>query len=249
MCTRVSLLQGQAQMRNDLTIYDQIADQWWSEEVRWIRILRNLAKGRLSWFDQALDWRGKEVLDLGCAGGFMSDEIAQRGARVTGIDPAQKAIEIAIRHAESKQLSIRYDAGVGEKLPYADHTFDIVICVDVLEHVSDLNKVINEIVRVLKPGGYLAYDTINRNPLAQFATITLAEDILGILPRGTHDPKLFIKPSELKAVMEKAGLIVEPIVGLGPNDIDMRLDPTFGRISVTGIIYMGLARLSGEGQC
>jgi len=77
----------------------------------------------------------------------------------------------------------------------------------------------------------------------------LAEDILGILPRGTHDPNLFIKPSELKAVMEKAGLIVEPIVGLGPNGIDMRLDPTFGRVPVTGIIYMGLARRGGEDQC
>lgn len=77
-------------MRNDLTIYDKIADQWWSEEVRWIRILRNLAKGRLSWFDEALDWQGKEILDLGCAGGFMAEAIAQRGAKVTGIDPAQK---------------------------------------------------------------------------------------------------------------------------------------------------------------
>lgn len=233
-------------MRNDLTIYDKIADQWWSEEVRWIRILRNLAKGRLSWFDQALDWRGKEVLDLGCAGGFMAEAIAQRGAKVTAIDPAQKAIEIARIHAEREQLSIKYDVGVGENLPYADQTFDIVVCVDVLEHVSDLNQVINEITRVLKPGGYLAYDTINRNLLARFATITLAEDILGILPRGTHDPNLFIKPSELKGVMEKAGLTVEPIVGLGPNGIDKRFDPTFGRVPVTRIIYMGLAQLKGE---
>lgn len=75
-------------------------------------------------------------------------------------------------------------------MPYGDQTFDIVVCVDVLEHVSDLNQVINEIVRVLKPSGYLAYDTINRTPLARFATVTLAEDILGILPRGTHDPNL-----------------------------------------------------------
>jgi 2-polyprenyl-6-hydroxyphenyl methylase / 3-demethylubiquinone-9 3-methyltransferase len=233
-------------MRNDLTIYDKTADQWWSEEVRWIRILRNLAKGRLSWFDEALDWQGKEILDLGCAGGFMAEAIAQRGAKVTGIDPAQKAIEIARRHAESEHLSIKYDVGVGENLPYGDQTFDIVVCVDVLEHVSDLNQVINEIARVLKPGGYLAYDTINRTLLARFATITLAEDILGILPRGTHDPNLFIKPSELKAVMEKAGLTVGPIVGLGPNGIDKRFDPTFGYVPITGIIYMGLAQLKGE---
>jgi len=235
-------------MRNDLTIYDKIADQWWSEEVRWIRILRNLAKGRLSWFDEALDWQGKEILDLGCAGGFMAEAIAQRGAKVTGIDPAQKAIEIARSHAESEHLSIKYDVGVGENLPYGDQTFDIVVCVDVLEHVSDLNQVINEIARVLKPGGYLAYDTINRTLLARFATITLAEDILGILPRGTHDPNLFIKPSELHAVMERAGLIVEPIVGLGPNGLDKRLDLTFERVPFTGIIYMGLARLKGEQQ-
>ena len=235
-------------MRNDLTIYDQIADQWWSEEVQWIRILRNLAKGRLAWFDQVLDWQGKEVLDLGCAGGFMAEAIAKRGARVTGIDPAQKAVEIAKSHAESERLSIKYDVGVGENLPYADQTFDIVVCVDVLEHVLDLNRVIDEIARVLKPGGYLAYDTINRTRLARFATITLAEDILGILPRGTHDPNLFIKSSELKSVMETAGLTVDPIVGLGPNGINKRFDPTFGRVPFTGIIYMGIAQLKGEDQ-
>ena len=235
-------------MCNDLTIYNKIADQWWSEEIRWVRILKNLAQGRLAWFDQALDWRKKEVLDLGCAGGFMAEAIAKRGATVTGIDPAHKAVESARIHAEKEKLSIKYDVGVGESLPYAAQTFDIVVCVDVLEHVLDLDKVISEIARVLRPGGYLAYDTINRTSLARFAAVTLAEDFLGILPRGTHDPDLFIKPSELHAVMERAGLIVEPIVGLGPIGLDKRLDLTFGRVPFTGIIYMGLARLKGEQQ-
>jgi len=232
-------------MRNDLTIYNQIADQWWSDEVRWVRILKNLASGRLGWFDQALDWRGKDVLDLGCAGGFMAEAIARRGARVTGIDPARKAIEVARRHAKEECLSIKYDVGMGESLPYRDEAFDIVVCVDVLEHVSDLAKVITEVSRVLKPRGYFAYDTINRTHLARFATITLAEDFLGILPRGTHDPDLFIRPSELRVVMERAGLVPEAIVGLGPNGLDRRLDPTFGRIPFTGIIYMGLAHRQG----
>lgn len=233
-------------MRNDLTIYNEISDQWWSDEVRWVRILKNLAQGRLAWFDQIIDWRDKEVLDLGCAGGFMSEALAMRGANVTGIDPAYRVVEIAREHADRGQLSIKYDVGVGESLPYSSQTFDLVVCVDVLEHVADLDKVINEIVRVLKPGGYLAYDTINRNFLASFATVTLAEKVLRILPPGTHDPDLFIKPSELHSLMHGAGLEPEPIVGLGPIGFDKRFDPTFGCIPFTWIIYMGLARMRGE---
>jgi len=86
-------------MRNDLTIYDKVANRWWSDEIRWVRTLKNLVPGRLAWFDRQIDWQGKVVLDLGCAGGFMAEAIAQRGAIVTGIDPATEAIEAARAHA------------------------------------------------------------------------------------------------------------------------------------------------------
>ncbi len=229
-------------MRNDLTIYDRVADRWWSDDIRWVRTLKNLVPGRLAWFDKHIDWHGKDVLDLGCAGGFMAEAMALRGANVTGIDPAADAIEAARRHARASNLRIRYDVGMGEALPYDAAAFDAVVCVDVLEHVSDLNRVLAEVARTLRPGGLFLFDTINRNPLARLATITVAEDILRLLPCGTHDPAMFIKPRELRHALTGAGLVPGPITGLGPRGINRRLDLTFGPLPLTAILYMGLAR-------
>ena len=171
-------------MRNDLTIYDRVADRWWSDDIRWVRTLKNLVPGRFAWFDRQIDWQRKAVLDLGCAGGFMAEALAARGARVTGIDPAAQAIDAARAHARTGGLRIGYDVGVGEALPYDDASFDAVVCVDVLEHVADLNKVLAEVARVLRPGGMFLFDTINRNPLARLATITIAEDRVAPVAAG-----------------------------------------------------------------
>jgi 2-polyprenyl-6-hydroxyphenyl methylase/3-demethylubiquinone-9 3-methyltransferase len=181
--------------RNNLKIYDDVADRWWSDDIRWVRTLKNMVPGRLSYFDTLIDWQGKTVLDLGCAGGFMAEALDNRGAQVTGIDPASDAIAAARAHATDRNIT--YDVGVGEALPYTEAQFDAVVCVDVLEHVEDLGKVLEEVARVLKPGGMFLFDTINRNPIARLATITVAEDLLRILPKGTHDPDMFIKPAEL----------------------------------------------------
>ncbi len=229
-------------MRNDLTIYDRVADSWWSDNIRWVRTLKNLVPGRLAWFDRQIDWQGKMVLDLGCAGGFMAEALAARGAHVTGIDPAEGAIAAARAHARAQGLRISYDVGVGEALPYDTASFDAVVCVDVLEHVADLNKVLAEVARSLRPGGLFLFDTINRNPLARLATITVAEDILRLLPRGTHDPAMFIKPRELRAAMQGAGLVPGAVTGLGPRGINRHLDLTFGPLPLTAILYMGTAR-------
>lgn len=228
--------------RNDLAIYDDVADRWWSDEIRWVRTLKNLVPGRLKWFDRHIEWSGKDVLDLGCAGGFMAEALAMRGARVTGIDPAAKAIAAARIHADREGLSIRYDEGVGEALPYDDAIFDAVVCVDVLEHVVDLPKVLSEVARVLRPGGLLLFDTINRNPVSRLAAITMAEDVLRILPRGTHDPEMFIKPGELTAGLRDAGLVPGPTTGLGPRGVNRRGDMLFGPLPSKAVIYMGLAR-------
>ncbi len=227
--------------RNDLTIYDSFADRWWSDDIRWVRTLKNMVPGRLSWFDQKITWQGKSVLDLGCAGGFMAEALNDRGADVTGIDPAADAIAAARAHAEACGRVIRYDVGVGEALPYADAAFDAVVCVDVLEHVTDLNMVLAEVARVLKPSGLFLFDTINRNVLSRLAVITAAEDILGLLPKGTHDPDMFIKPAELRAGLAAAGFEVGPMTGLGPRGLNRRGDFTFGRLPGTAIIYMGTA--------
>lgn len=228
-------------MRNDLTIYDKVADRWWSDDIRWVRTLKNLVPGRLKWFDRHIDWQGKDVLDLGCAGGFMAEALAERGAHVTGIDPASDAIDAARDHARAGKLRIAYDVGVGEALPYDDASFDAVVCVDVLEHVADLHRVLSEIARTMRPGGLLLFDTINRNPLARFASITIAEDMLRLLPRGTHDPAMFIKPKELRAAFQGVGLVPGPITGLGPRGLNRRLDLTFGPLPTTAILYMGIA--------
>jgi 2-polyprenyl-6-hydroxyphenyl methylase/3-demethylubiquinone-9 3-methyltransferase len=230
--------------RNDLEIYDAVAAQWWSDDIRWVRTLRNMVPGRLGWFDRHIDWQGKDVLDLGCAGGFMAEALHDRGATVTGIDPAGDAIAAARAHSEAEGRAIRYDTGVGEALPYPDRSFDAVVCVDVLEHVQSLPKVIAEVARVLRPGGMFLFDTINRNPIARLAVITVGEDMLKLLPKGTHDPDLFIKPRELRSELETAGFSVGPMTGLGPRGINRRGDFIFGRIPGTMIIYMGTAQKS-----
>ncbi len=231
--------------RNNLGIYDDVAAQWWSDDIRWVRTLKNLVPGRLAWFDRHADWSGKQVLDLGCAGGFMAEALAQRGAAVTGIDPAKEAIAAARAHADSSGLAIRYDVGVGEDLPYEHGAFDYVVCVDVLEHVADLQKVLDETYRVLKPGGVFLFDTINRNPISRLAAITVAEDVLRILPQGTHDPDLFITPKELKGGMERSGFVPGPMKGLGPRGLNLRGDPVFGPVPTMAVIYMGIATKPG----
>ncbi len=229
--------------RNNLKIYNDVAANWWSDEIRWVRTLKNLVPGRLKWFDKLTDWQGKSVLDLGCAGGFMAEALAHKGARVSGIDPAQDAIQAAKNHAKTSNLDVTYNVGVGEHMPYSDDTFDIVVCVDVLEHVRDLSQVLAEVARVLKPGGLFLYDTINRNPIARLATITVAEDVLRLLPKGTHDPAMFIKPRELRTAMMNAGLTVGPQTGLGPRGLNRQFDITFGPLPFKTVLYMGMARL------
>jgi 2-polyprenyl-6-hydroxyphenyl methylase/3-demethylubiquinone-9 3-methyltransferase len=228
--------------RNDLTIYDDVAARWWSDEIRWVRTLKNMVPGRLSWFDGFIDWVDRDVLDLGCAGGFLAEALHDRGARVTGLDPAREAIAAARAHAEAGEKSIRYDVGTGEEMPYDDACFDAVACVDVLEHVRDLDQVLREVARVLRPGGLFVFDTINRNPVSRLAVITMAEDVLRLLPKGTHDPDMFITPAELRAALSRAGLTPGAFTGLGPRGVDRRGDPIFGRLPSTAIIYMGTAR-------
>jgi ubiquinone biosynthesis O-methyltransferase len=234
-------LGGEA-VRNDLAIYDTHADHWWDGSQRWLRALQNIVPARLAYFDPHVDWRGAEVLDLGCGGGFMAEALALRGAHVTGIDPASKAIAAAHAHAKAQGLAIRYLAAGGEELPIPDGSMDAVICVDVLEHVSDVDRVLREIHRVLKPGGVFCFDTINRNPLAAFVIVTLGEHVLQIAPPGTHDRRKFIRPLELKNKLAAAGFSGCAFAGLGPVRVNRRFDPVFGRLPFLTIMYMGLAR-------
>ncbi|HEX7110375.1 MAG TPA: bifunctional 2-polyprenyl-6-hydroxyphenol methylase/3-demethylubiquinol 3-O-methyltransferase UbiG [Aestuariivirga sp.] len=232
--------------RNDLSIYDTYAAHWWDGSQRWLRTLQNLVPARLNHFDRVVNWQGKNVLDLGCGGGFMSEALARRGATVTGIDPAEKAIAIAQRHATQQNLSIRYLVGSGEKLPVTDASLDYVICVDVLEHVFDLGQVIGEVRRVLRPGGTFLFDTINRTWLAALVVVFFGERIFRILPVGTHDPDKFIKPAELATQLTARGFTVSDFSGLGPRGLNSKLDFVFGGLPSTSIMYMGHATLASN---
>ena len=230
-------------MRNDLSIYRTYAANWWDGSQRFLRLLQNLVPARLSLFDEVVDtWHGETVLDLGCGGGFMAEALAERGANVIGVDPVEAAVVAARAHAGEAGLAIDYRVGSGEAIPLADGSIDCVVCVDVLEHVADIDRVLDEIVRVLKPDGLFLFDTINRTMLAAFVIVQLGESVLRLLPRGTHDPAKFITPAELNGKLVARGLSVGPFVGLGPCGLNRRLDITFGRFPSVQIMYAGHAR-------
>ncbi|MBF2073872.1 MAG: 3-demethylubiquinone-9 3-O-methyltransferase [Synechococcales cyanobacterium C42_A2020_086] len=188
--------------RNDLLFYDAVAPDWWNRTAK-IYALNHLNPLRFAYFDRYIsDWRDRQVLDLGCGGGYTCEFLAQRGAQVWGIDQSQACINAAKAHAASQQLAVDYQQGVAEQLPYADAQFDVVVCVDVLEHVANWQQTLQEIHRVLKPGGYFCFDTINRTLKSKLVMIWLLENILREIPQGIHNWKQFITPKELTAQMK-----------------------------------------------
>ncbi len=228
-------------MTQQLPIFQQ--SDWWGGSVRGLRQLRKLAPGRFVYLDRVVaDWHERTVLDLGCGGGFMAEALARRGARVIGVDPSAGAVAAATAHARDAGLAIDYRVAPGERLDLADGCVDIVVCVDVLEHVEDLDRTMGEIHRVLKPGGLFVFNTVNRTALAAFVAVTMAERVLRILPRGTHDPRLFITPQEMAAKLAALGFAVSSFEGFGPRGLDRDLDFTFGRLPTLAVGFIGHAR-------
>ena len=199
--------------KNDLEFYDLSAANWWSPQAK-IFALYHLNQPRFEFFDRYVsNWQGLSVLDVGCGGGFTCEFMAQKDAVVSGIDQSQKCINKAQEHALTCNLKINYLQGFGENLPYCDNTFEVVICVDVLEHVADLNKTISEIYRVLKPNGLFFFDTINRNFKSKIIMIWLLENLVKEIPQGVHDWHKFIKPKEIEELMKSKGFIDIEIKG------------------------------------
>ncbi|PXX55555.1 3-demethylubiquinone-9 3-methyltransferase [Nocardia tenerifensis] len=182
------------------------ADSWWHDDSV-MKGLASFQKPRFEYFDRFIDtWKGKKVLDVGCGGGFTTEYLAARGASVSGVDPAPRLIDAARAHAEQQKLWIDYQVGSGERLPHPDAAFDIVTCVDVLEHVADPARTVREIARVLAPGGIFLYDTINRTFLARLTMIWMPEYVLKIVPKGAHTHADFIKPAEMRRYLRDAEL-------------------------------------------
>jgi 2-polyprenyl-6-hydroxyphenyl methylase/3-demethylubiquinone-9 3-methyltransferase len=192
-------------VRNDLKFYDRSANTWWQPDTK-IYALYHLNPLRFKYFDlHVTNWQGLKILDVGCGGGFTCEFMAARNAQVFGIDQSQACIEAAKKHAAFSNLNIEYQHSFSENLPYSTNFFDIVICVDVLEHVADLERTIAEIHRVLKPGGLFCFDTVNRTLKSQLIMIWLLENILRKIPHGIHDWKNFIRPKELVNLMQDTG--------------------------------------------
>ena len=204
----------------DNRYYDDIGDAWWQTRQGPVAGLHAMNPARAGYFEKALGpLGGLRILDVGCGGGILAEELARRGADVTGIDMSVSSLAAANRHAAlgPSRSSVRYAASDALALPFADASFDAIVSSDFLEHVPDLGRCVREMSRVLKPGGVLAFDTINRTFLAWVIVIGVMEVLVRRIPRHTHDRRLFVKPSELAAALSAAGLTLVETRGLTPE--------------------------------
>jgi 2-polyprenyl-6-hydroxyphenyl methylase / 3-demethylubiquinone-9 3-methyltransferase len=207
----------------DNHLYDTLASSWW-DEAGCLHILRGLNPARFGYMrrvlveELGLDPRGRETLDVGCGGGILAEEFARLGCDVTGIDPSEQSLAVARAHARQEGLAIDYRQATGEALPFPDAAFDLIYCCDVLEHVSDVRRVVAETARVLRPGGIFFYDTINRTFRSKLVMIKLFQEWswTSLMPPNLHDWRLFIKPEELTAALAGSGLANQGLTGFKP---------------------------------
>jgi len=165
------------------------------------------------------NYRGMQALDVGCGGGILAEEFASIGFRVTGIDPSERSLATAEQHAQFMGLSIQYQQGTGESIPFADNTFPVVYCCDDLEHVRDLPKLIGEIYRVTKPGGIFLFDTLNRTFISKLVAIKIWQEwkSTAFMPPRLHEWRMFIRPEELKGLLVQAGFEFKEFRGTSPD--------------------------------
>ena len=207
----------------EIAKFSELAHRWWDPESEF-RPLHQINPLRLDWIDQRASLRGKRVLDVGCGGGILSDAMARRGADVLGIDLSTKALRVASLHAlEANTPSVQYREVSAETLAAESPSeFDVVTCMEMLEHVPDPLSVVSACAALVKPGGWLFFSTINRNPKSFLFAIVGAEYVLKLLPKGTHEYAKFIKPSELAGYCREAGLDVNESCGLEYNPLTRR---------------------------
>jgi 2-polyprenyl-6-hydroxyphenyl methylase/3-demethylubiquinone-9 3-methyltransferase len=204
----------------ELAKFSELAHRWWDTESEF-RPLHQINPLRLAWIDDIVPLAGKRVLDIGCGGGILADAMARKGAEVLGIDLAGKALKVAQLHAlEAQTQGVSYREVSAEALAAEQpEGFDVVTCMEMLEHVPDPSSVVRACATLVKPGGHVFFSTINRNAKAFVFAIVGAEYILNLLPRGTHEFAKFIKHSELAAYARAAGLDLEHTRGMEYNPL------------------------------
>lgn len=201
----------------ELQKFSDLAHRWWDPESEF-KPLHQINPLRLDWIDQAASLAGKHVVDIGCGGGILAEGMAERGARVTGIDLSEKALGVARLHLFESGLKVDYREISAEAFAEeAAGQFEVVTCMEMLEHVPDPASTVAACARLVKPGGHVFLSTLNRNFKAYVMAVIGAEYVLNLLPKGTHDYAKFIKPSELSRYCRHAGLAPLELIGLTYN--------------------------------
>lgn len=203
----------------EIAKFNALAERWWDPDSEF-RPLHDINPLRLNYIDERVGLPGKTVIDVGCGGGLLSEGMALRGARVTGIDMGEAPLAVARLHAEKSGVEVDYRQVSAEEIA-AEHPgeYDAVTCLEMLEHVPDPSSVIRACATLVKPGGLVFFSTINRNPKAFLFAIVGGEYILRLLPRGTHEYAKLIRPSELAGWSRDAGLDVRDTTGMTYNPI------------------------------
>ncbi|HMT81377.1 MAG TPA: bifunctional 2-polyprenyl-6-hydroxyphenol methylase/3-demethylubiquinol 3-O-methyltransferase UbiG [Azonexus sp.] len=203
----------------ELEKFGDLAHHWWDPNSEF-KPLHDINPLRLDWIDQAIGLAGKDILDVGCGGGLLSEGMAVRGANVTGIDLSEKPLGVAKLHLLDSGQKVDYRKisveQLADEMPAA---FDAVTCLEMLEHVPNPSSVIASCARLVKPGGHVFLSTLNRNPKSYLLAVIGAEYVLNMLPKGTHDYAKFIKPSELARWVKQANLEPTEIVGMSYNPL------------------------------
>ncbi|MBP6653678.1 MAG: bifunctional 2-polyprenyl-6-hydroxyphenol methylase/3-demethylubiquinol 3-O-methyltransferase UbiG [Propionivibrio sp.] len=208
--------------QNELDKFSQLAHRWWDPHSEF-KPLHQINPLRLAWIDSLANIPGKRVLDIGCGGGILSESMAVKGATVTGIDLSNKALAVARLHLLESGNTVEYREISAEQLAgESPASYDVVSCMEMLEHVPNPASTIAACAALVKPGGHVFFSTINRNAKAYLLAVIGAEYVLKMLPKGTHDYAKFIKPSELTRWSKSVGLEPQELIGLTYNPITQR---------------------------